>query len=112
MRLEQFEKQLNIKWIDVNDELPLAKYMTDMEWGIIDSVFVLIASDTDPNDEAHIVIIDYLLDHDKVGKWCWCGGGDYPECHVKNIRYWARIPEYEPVTVLNACGIIDYKRET
>jgi hypothetical protein len=99
-RHSKFNGVLEVDWIDVNDALPLDDHKEGGEFhgwggGVITDVFALIDNAEDLNDEVHIVLIGYLLDHDMTEKWCWCGGGDYPECHVKNIKFWAEIPDYD-----------------
>lgn len=94
-----FSTELTINWISVVDELPLDKYKTNGDFGIITDVLVLIHDETEPNEEAEIVQIYFLLDNDGSEKWTWASGEDYPECHAENIKYWAKLPYYSHASV-------------
>jgi hypothetical protein len=97
---EKFNGVLEVDWIDVNDAMPLDAHLEEFphepgHGGVLTDVFALIDNEEDCNEDPSIVLIGFLLDHDMTEKWCWCGGGDYPECHVKNIKFWAEVPEYD-----------------
>lgn len=96
-----FSTELTINWISVIDALPLDKYKSNgsVDFGIITDVLVLIHDETEPNDEPEIVQVYFLLDNDGTEKWTWASGDDYPECHAKNIKYWAELPRYSHASV-------------
>jgi hypothetical protein len=100
----KFDKNLLLNWIHVDDALPLDNHIINDKcpWGLLTNVFVLILDEEDLNYEPTIVQIGYLLDFDKVGKWVWCDGSPYPECHAKNIKYWAKVPNYTFKSVLES----------
>jgi hypothetical protein len=81
--------------------MPLDEYKNESRnWGLITDVFILIVDENELNEDPSIVQIEFLLDSEGIGKWCWPGGGEYVECHAKNIKYWADVPIYEVKSVI------------
>ncbi len=101
---DNFDKKLELDWHSINDSMPLDEHFKEFPHegvcGIITDVLVLILDFDDPNDEPSLVQIEYLVDHEGIGSWCWGGGAPYIECHAKNIKFWADVPEYSFESVL------------
>ena len=96
MRVE-FNGKLELDWISVDDRLPLDEY-PESKYGLIADVLILINNEDDPNEDVAIVNIQYQ-NTDK--KWVWFTGEEYPNCHVKNIKYWCYPPYYTNKSVTN-----------
>jgi hypothetical protein len=98
-----FDGRLNVEWKRPEDEMPLdahfKKFPGKHNWGVLDYVFVLINDEEDRNEDPDIVMLEVLVDHEGVFHWCFIGGQPWHDCHIKNIKYWAEIPNYEKVTV-------------
>lgn len=103
-RRDIFDKKLELDWHSINDSMPLdehfKEYPQERSWGLLTTVLVLILDFNDPYNEPSIVQIEYLVDPDGVGSWHWPGGEPYVECHARNIKFWADVPDYSFKSVM------------
>lgn len=102
-RLVTFDGRLNVKWYRPEDKMPLDDHFKEFPHegacGIITDVLVLINNEEDLNEEPVIVQLQFLVDHEGTSSWCFFSGEPYHECHAKNIKFWAEVPDYDQFTI-------------
>ena len=102
----EFNGFLSVKWHRPEDKMPLDDHFKNFpwsvgDWGVITDVLVLINDETDPNEDPAIVQLQFLKDNDGSDVWCFCTGEPYHNCHAKNIKFWAEVPDYTKASVQN-----------
>ena len=93
MSKTKFNGKLELNWISISEKLPLSEFKNG-EWSMITDVFILIVNEEDLNKDPELVQIQFSKDINGNIEWQWDDGTTYPECHIKNIKYWCYPPTY------------------